>query len=248
MAKKLNRTTQSVRNKLYSMQRSGDMPAIDRSLQRDADGRRYSPEDDKRIISMVKQGATYREIGETLGRSETSVTGRIYNLRKSGRLKTKKLKRWAEKETQMLIDRVRFDKTGHVNNYEELMRLVSRNYSQVVGKITKLRKAGRISTHAQPGTTSEKSKKAMNRFNDARFAHVTKNKEEKTMSLDSVEAITQDLDQSISIDSREITLILTTTTINGQKVQQFFTKEGELLATKKPTSVAPEVSQKIEYI
>ncbi|MGG5373547.1 hypothetical protein IGI67_005220 [Enterococcus sp. AZ196] len=243
MAKKLNRTTQSVRNKLYSMQRSGDMPAVDRSMQRDAGGRFYSPEEDKRIISMYKQGATYREISDSLGRTETSVTGRVYNLRKSGRLKTKKLKRWTEKETQLLIARVRFDETGHVNNYEELMRLVSKNYHQLTGKITKLRKAGKISTSVQPGTTSKKSKQAMKKFNDARFAHVPKNKEEKTMSLDSHETVPQDIPQAISIESREITLILTTTTINGHKVQQFFTKDGELLATKKLTPVAPEISK-----
>ena len=243
MSKKLNRTTQSVRNKLYSMQRSGDMPAIDRSLQRDADGRRYSPEEDKRIISMVKQGATYREIGEVIGRSEVSVTGRIYNLRKSGRLKSKKLKRWTEKETQLLIDRAQFDETGHVNNYEELMRLVSKNYLQITGKIAKLRKAGKISTRVQPGTTSEKSKQAMNTFNEARFAHIPKNKEEKQVEQQEQTNFMDTKALSVSVESREITLIQTTTEINGRKLLQYFTKDGQLLAQKELTSVAAEVSK-----
>ncbi|HFF1574150.1 TPA: helix-turn-helix domain containing protein, partial [Enterococcus faecalis] len=102
MAKKLNRTTQSVRNKLYSMQRSGDMPAVDRSQQRDPHNRRYSPQDDKRIISMYKRGAMYREIGEALGRDERSISGRIHNLIRSGRLKAIKTKRWTDEEIQLL--------------------------------------------------------------------------------------------------------------------------------------------------
>lgn len=33
MAKRLNRTVQSVRNKIYNLQRSGEMPSIDKSKQ-----------------------------------------------------------------------------------------------------------------------------------------------------------------------------------------------------------------------
>lgn len=235
MSKKLNRTTQSVRNKLYSMQRSGDLPAVDRSQQRDAHNRRYSSQEDKRIISMYKQGAMYREIGEALGRDETSITGRIHNLRRSGRLKARKTKRWTDEETQLLIDETRFDDTGHVNNYEELMRLLHKNYLQVSGKIAKLRKAGKITVYAQSGTTSEKSKQAMNRFNDARFAHIPKKKEESAMK--------ELIQPPFTIESREVTLILTTTIINGQRSEQYFSKDGQLIAQKEPTSVAAEIGK-----
>ncbi|HFE9853001.1 TPA: helix-turn-helix domain containing protein, partial [Enterococcus faecalis] len=217
---------------LYSMQRSGDMPAVDRSQQRDPHNRRYSIQEDKRIISMYKRGAMYREIGEALGRDERSISGRIHNLIRSGRLKALKTKRWTDEETQLLIDATRFDDTGHVNNYEELMRLLHKNYLQVSGKIAKLRKAGKITVYAQSGTTSEKSKQAMNRFNNARFAHVPKKKEEVLMN-----------GPDVSIESKQVSLILTTVIVSGQRIDQYFTQEGELIATtKKPTSSANEVS------
>lgn len=135
---------------------------------------------------------------------------------------------------------IKFDENRFCCNHAELGRLCNRTFEQIVGKINRLRKEG-VLEKPKKGTTSIKSKETMNRFNDARFAHIPKQKGDKPMLVDSTG--TQELEQSISIESREVTLILTTTTINAQKVQQFFTKEGELLATKKLTPVAAEVSK-----
>ena len=142
-----------------------------------------------------------------------------------------------------MVTNVAFDENGFVNNYSELSRIVGKRYEQVQTKVARLRKDGLISVQPKEGATSLKSKEAMNRFNNARFAHVPKQEEEGKPVTNIGNANTQDISQSISIESREVTLILTTTIINDQKVQQFFTKEGELLATKKLTSVAPEASK-----
>lgn len=76
----------------------------------------------------------------------------------------------------------------------------------------------------------------MNLFSDARFAQYKKN-EDVSMNAPEVENI-----PIISVESREVTLILTTTVINGQLTEQYFSKDGQMVAQKKPTSSANEVS------
>lgn len=48
----------------------------------------------------------------------------------------------------------------------------------------------------------------------------------------------------ISIESKQVSLILTTVIVNGQRTDQYFTQDGKLIATKKkPTPAATEVSK-----
>lgn len=48
----------------------------------------------------------------------------------------------------------------------------------------------------------------------------------------------------VSIESKQVSLILTTVIVSGQRTDQYFTQEWELIATKKePTSSANEVSK-----
>lgn len=241
LAKKLGRSAKSVDVKIYKLRRDGQFPPTDFSKSFDPRGRRFTENDDKRIMAMYKNGATYKEIGDSLDRSEQSIAGRIARLKKNGKLKQTAVQRnWTQKEVDILLANIKFDENGFCCNHAELGRLCNRTFEQIVGKINRLRKEG-VLEKPKKGTTSIKSKETMNRFNDARFAHIPKQKGDKPMLVDSTR--TQELEQSISIESREVTLILTTTTINTQKVQQFFTKEGELLATKKLTPVAAEVSK-----
>ncbi|MFQ7605742.1 MAG: helix-turn-helix domain containing protein [Enterococcus avium] len=232
IAKRLERTENSIRNKIYSLQRSGDLPAVDKTKQRDASGRLFSLEEDKRMLSMYKQGATCQEIGQALGREETAITGRIYRLRKKGKIRTRKRTQWTEAEKQLLIERVHFDETGHVDNYEELMQLLSKGYQQIVAKVSRLRKEGQISILAQEGTTSTKSREAMARFNDSRFARIPKEKESLSMN-------------DFSIESKQVSLILTTIITGGQRIEQYFTQTGQVIATKKePISRQVETGQR----
>ncbi|WP_239691141.1 hypothetical protein [Enterococcus faecalis] len=47
----------------------------------------------------------------------------------------------------------------------------------------------------------------------------------------------------ISVESREVSLILTTVNLSDRRIDQYYTKDGQLIAVKKePTSFADEVS------
>ena len=48
---------------------------------------------------------------------------------------------------------------------------------------------------------------------------------------------------SIHVESKEVTLILTTIVLDGHTTQQYFTKDGQLIAQKELTSSANEVSK-----
>lgn len=237
MAKKLNRTVVSVRSKLYHLQRSEELPKIDRSKSFDTFGKPWTTKEDKRLIAMKKSGATHSEIGEQLERSKVSVDNRVHRLKESGKIKKSKIL-WTEDEVQLVLDNIKFDENSFVSNYDELSRLVKKRYDQIYAKVSRLRKEGVITEAPKQGTTSVKSKQAMNRFNDARFAHVPKKKEEVTMTGPTVNQ------PDVSIESKQVSLILTTVIVSGQRTDQYFTQEGELIATKKePTSAATEISK-----
>ncbi|MGV3085140.1 helix-turn-helix domain containing protein [Enterococcus dispar] len=226
MANKLNRTTQSVRNKIYNLQRDGDLPKVNRELAIDSFKRPWIPEEDKRLLAMRKQGATHSEIAVALGRTEIAVGNRVARLMKSKRT-TSLAAKWTEEKIQLLIDNISFDENGYVSNYDDLSRLTGMKYSQVQGKVTRLRNSGRINIFPIKGTTSIKSKNAMNRFNDARFAHIPKKKEEVEVNVSTENS------SDISIESKQVNLILTTVCINGQRTEQYYLPNGDLLVIKK---------------
>lgn len=235
LAKKLGRSAKSVDVKIYKLRRDGQFPPTDFSKSFDPRGRRFTENDDKRIIAMYKKGATYKEIGDSLDRSGQSIAGRIARMKKIGKLRQTAVQRnWTQKEVDILLVNINFDENGFCCNHAELGRLCNRTFEQIVGKINRLRKEG-VLEKPKKGTTSIKAKESMNRFNDARFAHIPKKKEESTMK--------ELIQPSFTVESREVTLILTTTIINGHRSEQYFSKDGQLIAQKKPTSVAPEVSK-----
>lgn len=234
LAKKLGRSAKSVDVKIYKLRRDGQFPPTDLSKSFDPRGRRFTENDDKRIIAMYKKGATYKEIGISLDRSEQSIGGRIMRLKKIGKLKQPK-KQWSQDQVNILLANIRFDENGFCCNHVELARLCNRTFEQVNRKLNDLRKKGVITVMPDRSKTSVKSKEAMNRFNDARFAHIPKKKEESTMK--------ELIQPSFTVESREVSLILTTTIINGQRSEQYFSKDGQLIAQKKPTPVAAEVSK-----
>lgn len=234
LAKKLGRSAKSVDVKIYKLRRDGQFPPTDFSKSFDPRGRRFTENDDKRIIAMYKKGATYKEIGISLDRSEQSIGGRIMRLKKIGKLKQPK-KQWSQDQINILLANIRFDENGFCCNHVELARLCNRTFEQVNRKLNDLRKKGVITVMPDRSKTSVKSKEAMNRFNDARFAHIPKKKEESTMK--------ELIQPSFTVESRKVSLILTTTIINGQRSEQYFSKDGQLIAQKKPTPVAAEVSK-----
>lgn len=236
MAKKLKRSPAAVSKKIYDLRRNGDLPKIDRANAFDSKGRPWNVSEDKTLIAMKKNGATHSEIAEALDRSVTSINARSNRLIKKSKIRPVST-RWRFEDEKNLLENVTFDENGFVNNYPELARITGKRYEQVQAKVQRMRKAGTINKSPEVNTTSIKSKEAMNRFNQARFAHISKKQEAISMT-ESTENLSD-----ISIESKQVCLILTTVIVNGQQTDQYFTQTGELIATKKPTSSANEVSK-----
>ncbi|GGD06027.1 helix-turn-helix domain-containing protein [Enterococcus wangshanyuanii] len=238
LAKKLSRPIKSVEMKIYKMRKDGLLPKTDYTKSFEAAGRRFSPDEDKRIIAMYRQNETYKDIGESLGRSEQSISGRIFTLKKNGKIKrNNSQKNWSEKEIQLVIENIQFDENGFVSNYPELTRLiVNKRLTQIQHKVYSLRKENLITVQADRSKTSIRSKKAMDRFNCARFG---KRMEEQPVKDNSVQTSVK-----VETQSKMIQVIMTTTIAGDEKTTSFFTSEGELLAVKQePTSFADEEGQ-----
>ena len=246
LANKLQRSIKSVEMKIYAMQRDGQLPKVDLSKSFDPNNRRFSPEDDKRVIAMYKQGESYQTIGKSIERTESSVANRIARLKRQGKIKNIQKKLWTADEEQRLIDHVKFDEQGYVANYDELIGLVGRRYDQLVTKVAKLRKSGKIKTMADLTTTSVKSKKQMQKFNDARFAQYAK-KEKEPMKTEQPMRSRSVTAGSLSIESKEERMIHTVVIFAGVETHTYFSSDGTKIAEiqKEPTPVPASVSQTV---
>ncbi|MGX7132377.1 helix-turn-helix domain containing protein [Enterococcus songbeiensis] len=245
LAKKLGRSPKSIDAKIYKLRRDNQFPQTDFSKSFDPKGRKFTDSEDKRIISMYKKGESYEDIGNSLDRSRQSIAGRITRLKKIGKLKqTAVQKNWTQNEVDILLSNIQFDENGYCCNHTELGRLCNRTYEQVAGKINRLRRDRTISTSPKTGTTSINAKKSMNRFNDARFAAYPR-KEEPIMNVTPViTGTTLEREKSVDIQSKQVTVILTSIIIDGKRTDQYFLPNGQLIAVKKePTSSANEVSR-----
>lgn len=229
IAKKLGRTVQSVRNKVYNLQRDGDLPKVQRELAIDSYKRPWTEREDKRLLAMRSQGRPYSDIADELERTEASVSARVARLVKNKKAQPL-LASWTTDQISVLIENIKFDENGFVCNYDELARLTGMKWSQVQGKVQRLRRNGKITVMPVEGTTNIKSKEAMQRFNDQRFAHVQR-KEPQVVQEEMKQA------EAIPIvNSKHVTVIITTVVTNGIRTDQYFLPNGELLATKKTDS------------
>ncbi|MHC5373604.1 helix-turn-helix domain containing protein [Enterococcus sp. LJL120] len=229
LAKKLNRSERAVAKKIYLLRKEGELPKVNRENAIDSHGRPWSKDEEKRLIAMRKRGATYQEIAEALNRTEKTCAAKGAKLITKGKLKSNRAS-WSHEDVEKLSANIKFDENGYVENYSELSNLLGKNYQQLTQKVTNLRKQGLITVGADKCKTSVKSKQAMDKFNNARFASYPKKKEKTVMETKETPAV--------SVDSREVTLILTTTIVNGYQTEQYFTKEGRLIAKKELTTPA----------
>ncbi len=238
LSKKLDRSPKAVKMKVYKMQKNGQLPEVDLTKSFDPSGRKYSPEEDKRIITMYKSGATYKAIGESIDRTESAIAGRILVLRKQGKIKENAQKLWTQTDERILLENIKFDEHGYVANYDELARKTKFKRDQIIRKVNVLRKNGQITQQADRSKASVKSKKAMDRFNQARFA---KYKKPEVTPMETKPVVKM---PAVSVSSKEVTLIMTTVILDGQEIQhQYFTKEGQLVAQKELTPAATDVSR-----
>ncbi|MFS1058711.1 helix-turn-helix domain containing protein [Enterococcus casseliflavus] len=238
LAKKLSRTVSAVMKKISQMRKDGQLPPVKRELAFESNGRPWTATEEKRLIAMHKQGASYVEIGEALGRSKGSCSNKVSKLQAAGKIKKKRVEQWTSEQVQTLLDHVTFDQNGYVSNYMELSRVTGKQYAQVVHKVNNLRKEGEIGTRPIERTTSIKAKESMQKFNDARFAQYAKKEEglmqtEQPMQSKSVAA------GSLSIESKEERVIHTVVIYAGIETHTYFSAEGTKIAEiqKKPTPV-----------
>ncbi|WP_438717059.1 helix-turn-helix domain containing protein [Enterococcus sp. AZ109] len=235
MAKKIGRSTSAVNKKVCDLRKNGELPAINRVNSFDSRGRPWSVEEDKKLVAMKKRGVSHAEIAQVLERSPSSVSNRANRLVKDGKT-TSSCVKWSKQEVNLLIENIEFDGNGFVSNYAELARLVNKRYEQVQAKVARLRKDKLLTVLPKKGTASVNAKQAMQRFNDARFASYSKEDRSMDKNIDNT--------SPISVESKQVMLILTTVTINGKCTNQYFTQDGQLIATKKePTSGATEISK-----
>ncbi|WP_291292608.1 helix-turn-helix domain containing protein [Enterococcus sp.] len=244
LAMKLGRSFSAVTKKISDMRKDGKFPKVKKELAFDSDGRPWTVAEEKRLIAMYKQGASYEEIGEALGRSKGSCSNKSAKLRASGRIKPQKLSCWQDDDVRILLDTIEFDSNGYVSNYEELAKVTGKQYSQVVQKVGHLRKGGRIPSNVKPGTTSLKSKQSMQKFNDARFAQYAK-KEEVSMQTEEPTQSRSVTAGSLSIESKEERVIHTTVIFAGVETHTYFSADGTKIVEiqKGPTPVPASVSK-----
>ncbi|WP_240190174.1 helix-turn-helix domain-containing protein [Enterococcus gallinarum] len=246
MAKKLGRSVAAVSKKIYELRRDGVLPKIKRELAFDSKGRPWTAEEEKRLIAMYKQGCSYVDIAEALGRSESSCSTKASKLQSIGKIKSKRLAHWTDQEVALILDKVEFDANGYVSNYSELARVTGKQYSQVLQKVNRLRKEGKITTNVKPGTTSVKSKQSMQKFNAARFAQYAK-KEEDSMQTGQPMQSRSVTAGSLSIESKEERVIHTVVIFAGLETHTYFSADGTKIAEiqKEPTPVPASVSQTV---
>ncbi len=242
LAKKLDRTVAATTAKIYELRRDGELPPLEREKAFDSKGRPWIPEEEKRLVSMHKQGNTVVEIADALGRSKPSCAAKINRLLENGKIKKKKKESWTEKQVELLLESIEFDSNGYVSNYTKLAKVTGKQYAKVVRKVNRLRKEGRIPTNVKPGTTSLKSKESMKKFNDARFAQYAKKEDvklEQPMQSRSVTA------GSLSIESKEERVIHTVVIFAGVETHTYFSADGTKIVEiqKEPTPVPASVSR-----
>lgn len=232
MAKKLGRSEKSVAVKLIRLRDSGILPTIDRSKSFEMENLPFSATDDQRIIHMLKRMFTHQEIAEMLGRSRASITNRIYILRKYGKLDGLGNKKWCKREVELLLKSIKFDVNGFVSNYDELEIILKTRKRMIKYKVEKLRREGVIEVNPIPNTSS------INRINFMR----------RHNAWDFQRNATQQLDPYEKDGTTVIQVLVKPVEKDGEQLMEYRTQSGDLLVTKKPTSVAPEVSNKKEYI
>jgi hypothetical protein len=106
--------------------------------------KRYSQQEDKKIISMYQSGCPVTIIAQELNRTENAIRCRLNIMKKNGQLESNRKRRYTKREVELLISEIKFDKNGYVLNIDYLTRLLHRPKHELFRKICLLRKQGEI--------------------------------------------------------------------------------------------------------
>ncbi|EPH90007.1 hypothetical protein D922_03382, partial [Enterococcus faecalis 06-MB-DW-09] len=234
LAKKLGRSVTAVAKKVSFMRKDGQLPKVKRELAFDSSGRPWTKSEERRLASMYKQGTVYEEIAEALGRSSASCSNKVSELKTTGKIKTLRQAEWTDKQISLLVETVEFDSNGYVSNYSDLTRVTGKQYSQVVCKVSRLRKQGRIATKPIEGTTSINAKESMQKFNNARFAQYERKEDAKLEQPIQEKHVSAG---SLSIESKEERVIHTVVVFAGVETHTYFSADGTQIVEiqKEPT-------------
>lgn len=159
-----------VQAQIRKLRRKGIIRSVDKNPRNERSCERYSDDEIKIVINCVKQRTPLVHVAEALRRSPSSVQHVAIRLREEGNLDCRMYDRYSEKEMNYLINNIQLDEHGYVCNYDELCKYLKRPYLSVCAKLKNMRKEGYIERTADRTTTSVRSKEAMDRFNDLRFA------------------------------------------------------------------------------
>lgn len=225
MAKKLGRSEDSVKSKIYYLRSQDQFPQrieVD-GLWLEAYGRPYSKAESKRVVSMWNRSYSAQEIAESIGRTPSSVKSQVANLKRKGIWLKQRAYEWTDERIDVLKDNIEFDVYGCIDNLDELSSVLGTNPQVIKRKVTKLRKSEEIDIKVK--SSSVRSKNGF-RVGEALRLHQPF-KPQKSDEINS---------------KKVIQVIVEIKTINGKSYTEYRTQQGELLK-KEPTPVPASVSQ-----
>lgn len=219
MSKYLKRSPVAINNQITKLRKNGTFPQINRENALDSLNRPYSDEEIKRVKFMFQNSSTVKEIANSLDRTESAIKNLIFNLRQKGVIESRKKEIWQQHEEDYLLNNIQFDEHGYTANTKELANFLERSVQSVSRKITKLRKNGAITIHADRTKPSVKAKVAHEQFNNKRFAGYERKVPVVVNTPSKVEVVQ---------------VVLTVTVgAKGEEIHQYWTFDGKLLAENK---------------
>lgn len=145
IAEMFGRTISSVEHVVNDLRKQGKLPKFCRNNQQEKYRSLYSKSEKKMIASLIEQKYTYEEIAIITGRTKYGIQEFWRN---NGYARTKK---WTHEEETALLQSVKFDSYGIVENYEELQRLFNRGYDAIKPRFTIFEKKEGFQKQRGPG-------------------------------------------------------------------------------------------------
>lgn len=150
IAEMFGRTISSVEHVVNDLRKQGKLPKFCRNNQQEKYRSLYSKSEKKMIATLIEQKYTYEEIAIITGRTK-------YGIQEFWRNNVyARTRKWTHEEETALLQSVKFDSYGIVENYEELQRLLNRGYDAIKNKIYDLRKKGRLPEAKRTGMPEAK--------------------------------------------------------------------------------------------
>lgn len=137
-------TIAQVQSKIKRLRDKGELPCPNRT-ETYCMYEKYSPFARKRIAAMHRQGSTYQEMADSLGRSKSGIANMINKMRKMGQISNANTFVWNSEREKKLLSALIFDDFGCIINVVELAREFNIPKEKIHSKIERLRKKGVIS-------------------------------------------------------------------------------------------------------